>query len=204
VVKESDLVAQAVARVRTSVVRIHSATVKGEVGDFLARGLIIADGFIIAPLLSVDTSKDKTYIAVIGDSMGTSTVLKTDAAYGIALLALTEPKSEAAVLGTGPAALGQTVIAVTGSTNLKVRTGIITAINEANKERMESFETDISTDALTPGSPLLNTDGAVIGMFVSNAGVIPTSALTNLLKSLKPTESKAENKADKATTTKSI
>ena len=197
VVKESDLVAQAVARVRPSVVRVYGTTAKGEIGDFLARGLIVANGYIVVPLAGADAVKDKTYMIVIGDSAATSTVLKTDAAYGITLLAFTEPKSEAAVLGTGTVTLGQTVIAIGGSEKLTVATGIVTTVNEANKSQMESFETDISIDAFIAGSPLLNTDGAAIGMFAGSAQIIPTSALTDLVKSL-------ESKVDKATTTKSI
>lgn len=205
VVKESDLIAQAVARVRSSVVRIHGVTSDGKTGDFVARGFVIADGYVVAPL--TDGSSNTVYAVLIGEKIIPGKVLKIDTVKNIALITLTESEEEhtpAAVMGTGPITLGQTVIAVTGNPNLKVATGIVTTTSATSTDSGESvplsFETDVSESLLVSGSPLLNTDGAVIGMFVDSPRIASILVLTDLFRSLAPVENKTESKA---TTTKS-
>jgi hypothetical protein len=203
VIKESDLIAQAIARVRPSIVRVHGTTADGEADDFIARGFVIAEGHAVVPLIGIDSGV--TYTVLIGKETIPGEVIKIDAKKRLALIALGESEGEytpAAVLGTNPVTLGQTVIAVVGDTSIKVAMGIVTATNDLTIESgdtiQSSFETDIPNSKFVPGSTLLNTDGAVIGMFVDDVRIVPTSILTSLLKALKSNESKA----DTATTTR--
>jgi len=204
VVKESDLIVQAIARIRPSVVRIHTAVSEGKPGDFVSRGFIIAEGYAVASIKNA--SIDGTFVVLIGEDTVPAKVIKIDSGNNIALLALAEDKEKrapAATVSTDLVTLGQTVIAITGNTNPKVATGIVTEVNESKAETGESvqtsFETDIPDDSLTVGSPILNTDGAVIGMF-NETHIISTSIFTTLTKSLKPAETKT---GSGATTTKS-
>ena len=204
VVKESDLVAQAIARVRPSVVRVHMMTAEGKAGDFLSRGFVIADGYALASIKNAIA--DSTVAVSISDKTISATIVKVDSVNNIVLLALTETKdahTPSAVMGKDPITLGQTIIAVTGSARAKVATGLVTSIDESKLESGEisqaSFDVDIPSGSLVVGSPLLNTDGAVIGMF-NEVHIVSTLAFTALIKSLKLSDGKTT--ASVSTTTK--
>ena len=201
VVKETELISQAVARARPSMVRLHEVGAEKTVGDFAARGFVIADGHAIAALGKAVVGT--MYLVPSGEKNIEAKVVKVDAEWGLALLSLSEPDNAhtpAAAIGTGAVTLGQTVIAITGNAGLKVMNGIVTAANESKTESGEivqsSFETNMTDTTLVLGSPILNTDGAVIGMYAGTEKVVPSAALAALMRSLKPAESA------QATTTK--
>jgi len=192
VVKETELISQAVARARPSMIRLHAAGAEGKLGDFAARGFVIADGYVVAALKA---ETGAVYLVPVGEKHVEAKVVKSDAASNLALLTLAESESAhapAAAIGTGSVILGQTVIAITGSTGLKVMNGIVTGAEEAKTETGElvqtSFETNMSDSTLVAGSPILNTDGAVIGMFTGVEDIVPSAALTALVRSIKPVE----------------
>jgi S1-C subfamily serine protease len=200
VVKETDLISQAVARTRPSVIRLYTKGLDGAMGDFASRGFVVGDTYVIAAI--VETVPGNVYLVPAGDKHVEAKVVKVDAEKNLALLSLAEPDgvhTPAATLGTGGVTLGQTLIAITGSASVKVASGIVTAVNEAKGEGGETLQTSFETnmDALTLGSPLLNTDGAVIGMFVGSDEVVPSSALAALVRSIKPAD------VSSATSTKS-
>ncbi len=204
VVKETDLISQAVARVRPSVIRLHIKSADGSVGDFVARGFVIADTYAIASI--EDASVNAIYLVPVGDKSVEAKVVKVDEAHKLALLSLAEADDShlpPASLATDGVILGQTVIGITGSTGLKVASGIITTVNEAKAADgasiQDSFETNIADTIYVSGSPVLNSDGAVIGMFIGDAQIVPASAFSTLIRSIKSTD--AQNV--KATTTKS-
>ncbi len=199
IVKEADLITQAVARARPSTVRIYA---KGtdSVGDFLSRGIVLADGYAVAALSGAATGT--SYVIQSGDKSIEAKVVKTDKENKLVLLALTEPDKEhmpAATANTSPVTLGQTVVALTGESSLKVASGITTSINEITLETKEIvqtyFETNIADTALVAGSAILNTDGAVIGMYTGNGKIIPATILGNLVSSImKPIEKAVDTK----------
>lgn len=209
VVKEADLISQAVARVRPSIVRVLAKGIEGKPGDFLARGFIVADGYAVTsfPKAAVDTE----LVVIIGDKSIPAKVVKVDAAHDIALLALTEADKEhapPATVNASDVTLGQTIVAITGASSMKVASGIITAANESKVEKTEeviqtSFETNIAEEVLTLGSAFLNTEGAVIGIYTGDVKVVPASVFGPLVASMvKPVE-KATDAKDVKSPTKS-
>ena len=204
VVKETDLISQAIARIRPSVIRLHIKSADGSVGDFVARGFVIADTYAVASI--GETAVDATYLMPVGDKSVEAKVVKVDEAHKLALLSLAEADgahSPPASVATDGVILGQTVIGITGSTGLKVASGIIIAVNEAKAadgaSMQDSFETNISDSTYVLGSPVLNSDGAIIGMFTGDSKVVPASILSALIRSITP----ADIQTSKATTTKS-
>lgn len=188
VVKETDLITQAVARARPSSVRLYYKADDGA-GDFVARGVVIAEGYVIAPI--PEPKVDNVYLIQSGEKSIEAKVISIDGANNIVLFALSEPEKEhlpAAAVSASAITLGQTLVAMTGESSLKVASGIATAINESTLESGEtiqaSFEINIANDQLVLGSTLLNTDGAVIGMYVGNVKIVPASFLAALMASI--------------------
>jgi hypothetical protein len=203
-VKETELISQAVARVRASAVRLHEWSVGDEAKDFVTRGFVIADSYVVAALSNAKV--DDNYLVPVGETSLLAKVLKADSSNGLALLVLTETKGShipAAVVGTGAVTLGQNLIALTGSNSLKVASGIVTSINEdgagSKESTQSSFETNIDDSMLVMGSVLLNTDGAVIGMYSGSKNIVASTHLTALVKSIK-----TEGQVAGTTTPKSI
>lgn len=204
VVKETDLISQAVARVRSSVIRLHVKSADGSVGDFVTRGFVIADTYAIASIGSA--SVNALYLMPVGDKSVEAKIVKIDEAHKLALLSLAEADDShlpPASLATDGVILGQTVIGITGSTGLKVASGIITTVNEAKAADgasiQDSFETNIADTIYVSGSPVLNSDGAVIGMYTGDSKIVPASVFSALIRSITP----ADVQTTKATTTKS-
>ncbi|MEK7628253.1 MAG: serine protease [Patescibacteria group bacterium] len=200
VVKESDMVAQAVARVRPSLVKFYTRGTEADPGVFLARGIVIAKGYAIGAI--PDAKVDAVYAVALADHTITARVVSLNVKQGLALLELNEPTTSpalpASVLGTDPLTLGQTIIALTGTSNSKVLTGIVTEVHEDDKagSLQTSFEADIVTAAFVDGSPVVNTDGAIIGMFVGTDKLVTVALLKNLVSSLN-----ADSSEKKATST---
>ncbi|MBI2048481.1 MAG: trypsin-like peptidase domain-containing protein [Parcubacteria group bacterium] len=197
VVKETDLISQAVARVRPSALYVHTAAADASAGDFIARGFVVADGYAISGIVgAVEGGK---YVVQMGEKAIPARVVKVDEVHNLALLSLdeTDTHAPAAVLSTSDITLGQTVISITGASSIKVASGIVTAVNDVKTESGDmvqaSFETNIG--ALVLGSPIVNTDGGIIGMYVGDDIVAPTSALATLVRSAKPTEQATSTKA---------
>lgn len=201
-VKETDLISQAIARVRPSIVRVYAKGTDA-LGDFVARGVVIADGHAVSALPGA--VEGGIFLIPIGDKNIEAKVVAFDAATTLTLLAFSEGEGShtpAATIGTGGVILGQTVVAVTGNTGLKVASGIVTGVNEGTLETGEtvqlSFETNIADSALVLGSTLLNTDGAVIGMYAGDIKIVPASVLADLVASVsKPAEKKDDKDAKK-------
>lgn len=189
VVKEADLISQAVARVRPSVVRVTTKGTEAKAGEFLARGFVIADTYAVSSFPGAKA--DMEVVVLIGDKTIPAKVMKVDAESGVALLGLTEADKEhtpVATLNPDAVTLGATIVAITGASSLKVASGIVTAANETTLETGEvvqsSFEINVPADTLVSGGALLNTDGAVIGMYAGDEKMVPASYLGALASSL--------------------
>ena len=197
VVKESDLISQAVARVRPSIVRVHAEGADASLGEFVARGLVIANGYAITSMLGA--MEDARYVVPVGDKVVIARVIKVDAENNLALLSLTETEgvhTPAVVMSTGVMTLGQTVIGLTGTASMKVASGIVTSADESKTESGEviqsSFDTNIGT--LVMGSTIVNTDGGVVGMYAGDDTIVPSNALTALVRSIKSVEQATSTK----------
>jgi hypothetical protein len=197
IVKQSDAIAQAVATVSSSVVRIVLSSDKDATP--------IAIGVAVSPaVVATDSAGIKdgvAYSAILAD--GTTVPLGTDshAAGGIALLgiritkgATSTPKTfTPAGISAGKLQLGQVAIALTGLKSPRIATGVITSLSVDAADTSTTtpatsataVETNISLDTLASGTPFVDTDGNVLGIYtISTGGVVPASVISALIASL--------------------
>lgn len=207
VVKESDLIAQAVSRAEMSFVRVYSVT--GE------KRTPVAVGAAVSPTLAIT---DPSALA----ASGTYEVETTDGAvYEVeiegeltsgkpALLSIIpnedeeRPAVSGAIMHSGIPKLGQTIVALTGFESLSVHNGIVSELGkpaEATESAstteatppppIRTFTTSISSSSLLPGSIIVNTDGSIVGMHIGT-GYITAPAITASFKKAGESVSAAE------------
>ncbi len=180
-VKETDLIAQAVSRVRASAVRLHAFN-DGVAGEFISRAIVVADGYIVAQANGLTIGS--LYGVPIGDKVTTAKVLAIDGAYNVALLESDTATLSPAAFGTGPVTLGQSVVGISGTSGVKVVSGIITSLAEG-EAKYPAFEVNIEESTLVPGAILANSDGAILGMYTGKkTDIVPAGALIEIMKSL--------------------
>ena len=198
VVKESDLIVQAVEKATPSLVRVY--TNDGEASVFLGLGIVLdADGRVLADGVALGGAEGAALAFSDGSSVQ-ARVLSRDEDTGIALLkaATTTADGKAAPfrpisLSTTRPMLGQAVVALSGKSIPRITDGLVTALipREAGGA---IIDTNISAEILMQGSPLINTDGALLGVSTSVArassksGFMPATVLVE------------QNPADKADT----
>ncbi len=177
-VKESDLIASAVARVRPSLVRIVSVTGDGEVGPFLTRGIAVSDYYVVSDASGI--KKNGSYAIISGETTTALTLVAVSDESNLALFSvLSDKKLTPAAIGTDALGLGASVIAFTGTTALKVVDGIVSVADDSGN----GFESNIDERTLVSGSVFTNMDGAFIGMFTGDSShITPASAALTLVK----------------------
>lgn len=167
VVKESDLIAQAVERVSPSIVRLYANGTEG--ASFLGFALVLdASGNLAADGSAVDSGD-----AVAQLSDGTRVrafVTARDESSGIAFFRTAtstldekSPKWNPVAVSGAHSVLGETVVSLSGRTAARVADGIITSLI-APKNAPLTIDTNIPDDSIAPGSPLIDTDGSLIGV----------------------------------------
>lgn len=197
-IKETDLVAQAVARTRGSVVRVHGYS-NDTLGAFLSRGVVVADGYVVVQATGLTLG---AMLAVVsGESFKTAKVVTLDVGHNLALIAVNTEQVTPAAFGTSAVVLGQSVIALSGSSGLSVDNGIVTSVAESEGGQA-SFAINIKSTSLVPGSVITNMDGAVIGLYTGDAAaIVPAATVVRLIKSLSEDTSQG-NSGGSATSTK--
>ncbi len=191
VVKEAELIPQAVELVKPSAIRVYSSS--SDVPLFLGFGVVIdSDGTVASDSDILGENADAVITSFDGER-ARAFVTSRDAGSGIAFFRQATTSSDGKPLAWKPAAIatqkpvmGQTVIAFSGKSIFRIADGIMTALipqESADKLRVDVIDTSISAGAILPGSILINTDGEVIGMstgvsrMVSPSGFISSSAL---------------------------
>lgn len=202
VVKESDLISQAVHRIEPSVVRLYASAAENPV--FLGLGVVVdGSGTIVsdgAALAGAETAMaelaDKTRVRAY--------VSSGDVPSGLVYFATATTTVEGKPVVWVPlsiagrhAMLGETVVALAGKTVARIAAGIITMLAPAPDEASpQTIETDIAPEAILSGSPLIDTDGSLLGIStsvsrsVSPAGFISASVL------IRPQEKKTSTKTN--------
>lgn len=187
IVKESDLISQAVQKVSPSVVRLSTSDAESPM--FLGLGVVLDAGTIIADTGSLGESGD----AVVQLSDGSHVrafITSRNSTLGIAYLTAAtttvdgKPVSWTPVsIASGNPLLGETVVILAGRTITRIAGGIVTAVVPSDGDTPEVIETDIAADSIISGSPLINTDGSLVGFStgssrgISPSGFISTSVL---------------------------
>ncbi len=203
VIRESDLIAQAIDQVRPSIVSLYSSGDE-KTRQFLGLGLVISkSGGIAADIKSLGEMADVVAVQSGGQQIRAS-VTRKDADNGFVYLmgatSTIEGKTSVwtpAMLSTGKISLGETVFTIAGKSATRVADGIVTSLDAL-------VDTNIASDSITYGCPLIDTDGGVIGMSTgvareASASGFMTSAVISLQP--KPIEKLADKPAEKAVET---
>ena len=187
VIKESDLISQAVERVNPSIARLYTSNAEPM---FLGFGVVLdVYGAIASDSNILGDSADATIIFSDGTRVR-AFVTARDASSGIAFLqpATTTTDGKAVVwkpatIATQEPVLGQTVIAFSGKTISRIADGIVTALiprESADVPPLVVIDTNIPGDTTFPGTVLANTDGQIIGV---STGVSRGSSLSGYISS---------------------
>lgn len=189
VVKESDLISQALQRANPSVVRLY--TTSTDSATFLGLGVILdASGTIATDTDALGENAEAMVEMPDGKHVRTF-VTSRDSVSGIAFLV----SATTTVDGAAPAwaavgisaqhpVLGDTVVMLAGKTVARIADGIITSlVPSGGKSSPQVIDTNINPDSIMDGSPLIDTDGTLLGLSTSVAraaspsGFISASAL---------------------------
>jgi S1-C subfamily serine protease len=189
VVKEADLISQAIAKVSPSIVRIFSSGTPDSA--FLGLGIVLdANGTIVADGSSLGDVADASVQLPDGTRVR-ALVRGRDKDTGFAFLvgtstASTSPAWKPATVTSDHAVLGDTVVALSGKTIPRIAQGLVTAFPADSV-----IDTDVSSDSIFGGSPLINTDGAIIGISTGvSRATSPTGFMSAVLLIPAPTPAK--------------
>ena len=187
IVKEADLIVEAVEKVRPSLVGMQTETAEPV---FLGLGLVLDNtGTIIVDLAALGGAERVEIVRADGAVAKADLVSRNEADGTATLRALAtaldgkEIAWTPATLAADLPVLGQTVIALSGKTIPRIADGLVVAL--IPREGSDAIiDTNISPELLMGCSPLINTDGAVIGVSTvvsrasSQKGFIASTALT--------------------------
>jgi len=168
IVKETELISQAVASISPSVVRIYTSS--STAATFLGFGIVLsADGMIVTDASAVGDLKAVSFALSDGTRMQAHAAERGKA--GLAFLQATSTDSKIALkpalISGGAPVLGQTVVVITGRSVARVEDGIITSLSPVDEKDAAAglvVDTSIASDSIGAGSPLINTDGEIIGV----------------------------------------
>jgi hypothetical protein len=171
IVDESDLVAKAIAAFEPSVVRLYTSA-SGDEG-FAGLGIVLdASGTIAADSSALSDSPDATLVLSTGEHVRAQ-VRSRDAVNGIAYLSPIATSTRAwhpATISAQHVVLGQSVIALSGSTVSRVASGMIVSLSPGSATSSpQILETSIPGGSSAPGSPLIDTDGALVGLNLASS-----------------------------------
>ncbi|MEK7132515.1 MAG: serine protease [Patescibacteria group bacterium] len=183
VVRESELISQAVERAIPSVARFYISN--SDTSIPLGLGIVLdASGLIAGDSDAIGDSGD-VIVEFQDGSRARAFVTARDKDSNIAFLQSATTTIDAkklvwkpATIGVGQPRLGQTVIALAGKNRARIADGIVTALvpkaASDSSPTADIIETNISGDAIMPGGILVNTDGEIIGMSTSvSRGILP-------------------------------
>ena len=188
VVNDSDLVSQAVASIAPSVVRLYL----GEAGSqsLVSIGVVLdASGTVAADSSALGESAGASVVFPDGTAVR-ALVRGRDPDAGIAYFtpATSTPSALRLVPITVSAqhvVLGESVVAISGDTFPRIASGLIVSLTPGSASTSpQAIETNVPSSAILPGSPLIDTSGALIGLStgvsraVSGADFVSASALT--------------------------
>ncbi len=187
VVNDTNTIASAVKKTAPSVTRLYSV----DGSTFLGLGVVVdASGDMVTDTAAMGGSAQATVTLANGSSVRAFVTVR-DAATGLALLTVatsSESTTTPAWVPIGmPSAspqLGETVVLIAGESNPWVGSGLISSLTPAVSATGALVKTDISGDNVLYGSPLIDTDGNMVGMStgvsrsVSGSAFIPVSIIT--------------------------
>lgn len=193
VVRESDLISQAVNRISPSVVRLYSSD--PEAPTFLGLGLVLdAHGTIVTDSSALGDYADA--VAALSDGTRVRAfVTKRDGGFATlsaSTTAAAKPVWTPATFATDHPLLGQTVIVISGKTAARIDTGVITAFPPS--ESGMRIDTNVPTDSILPGSPIVNTEGNVVGVSIGTVRASSATEFASASSLIAPSPAAANSK----------
>jgi hypothetical protein len=186
VVAETDLIAKAVERVSASTVRLYVGS--ADAPTFVGLGIVLdSSGTIATDFQALDGSNIATIVLPNGSSIQAS-VRSRDSKMGIAYLLPATTTSFHFVpvtVASDHTVLGQSVVTLSGKSQTRIASGLIVALSSLTDASTspQILETSLAPDAILPGSPLINTQGVLVGLStqpsraVSGSNFLSSSAL---------------------------
>ncbi len=163
VVKESDLIPQAVDMISSSLVRLYSTDATDPA--FLGLGIVMdTSSTIMMDQASLAAASD-VVVELSGSAKIRGVVRSQDEKTGIAYVttATSTPDGpiswKPAQFAASRPPLGKSVILISGKSSNRVAQGLVTSLSSASQ-----IETDIGKDVIMQGSPIIDTDGRVLGV----------------------------------------
>lgn len=184
VVRESDLIAQAVSDASSAIVRLYER--QGGTETFIGFGVAISESRLLTD--SVAVTEGSTLVTRDGDTVIEFHVTERNSSLGIAVLekatsTSAHPWTPIRMSKNAPT-LGQTVVALTGEKSTRIGQGIVTATGDG-----AVLETTIEPTETLSGGPLINIDGELIGLRTgvarsgANGGFITIQSIRAMLNS---------------------
>ncbi len=167
IVSETDLISQAVQKVSPAVVRIYDN--KEENPSFYAIGVVLDNKGSVVTDSAAITGSDYT-VALSDGTRVRMFVHGRDKQSGFAFLqpATTTgnatPAWKPAAIASGKVVLGGTVVSIAGKTVARIYPGVVTATPDD-----KVVDTNIPSDSILAGSPIINTDGSIVGVSTSES-----------------------------------
>ncbi|MDO8513984.1 MAG: hypothetical protein Q7S50_00380 [bacterium] len=197
IVKETDLISAAVLRANPSIVRLY--TTSTDTPAFLGLGVVMDTSGTIVSDAGVFKDGD---VAIAEQSSGSrvrASLTSQDATSSLAFFASATSSidgkpvtwSPIAIAGTHPT-LGTTVIALAGKSVARIAAGIVTTLIALSEGGPQVIDTDIGPEAILPGSPLITTEGNLLGIRTEAARTSSASGFISASVLIKPDEKKAE------------
>jgi S1-C subfamily serine protease len=175
VVKEEDLVIDAIDKNSKSIIRIRDMALIDGVSQFYGIGFLISkdDGIVVSNRRE-NVSKSTTYAGTLFDGVVVQMKVQViDETAGLVYLQIIKDpnvvvKAEEVEFATKDLALGQTVIAIEGESNTIVSIGRVTSLDygatSGESKLALGIETDIVPKTNIFGGPLVNLSGEVVGI----------------------------------------
>lgn len=211
IIKEEDLIANAVEKSSKSLVRINAIDGEGtEVS--LGLGVILSrDGYIVTDKNRIAGNRNNIIVAYGGESLETDVVLGEDDKVVILKIRLPENEQggsenleENEILELVPASLidsesvklGKVVVSFGGEMGDTIQTGIVSRLEKEpvntedkdgeilEEEKLSYIVTNIDINKKNAGGPLFDTDGNVLGINVVSSDGRVYSAPINEIKEL--------------------
>ncbi len=187
IVNESQLISDAVKKIDPSIVRVYTASETNPV--LLAIGVVIDGSGLIVTDSEALNGRAEMLVALPDSTRIRMFVTGIDRDNNFAFLeqaTTTAPGAKPIVwvpakIATSQTVLGESVVALSGKSSSRIAPGVVTSLVPAGGGIV--IDTTIPADALLPGSPLVDTQGALLGVSTSASrasslqGFIPAAVL---------------------------
>jgi S1-C subfamily serine protease len=189
IVHEADLIPKAVETITPSLVRVHTTDTANPA--FLGLGIVLNNAGLIAVDAGALGDKADMVVELPEGLRVRGFVQARDQENGIAYIAAASSTENDAIVWTpaklfsGKPALGASVVLISGKSAVRVAQGLVTSFTPltAGAEATQVLETDLPKDGILSGSPIIDTQGHVLGISTSasrevdGSGFIPGALL---------------------------